>query len=59
MSSTLDSKEDAEAIVSKTKVFQSVEEVHEHFLKTNDKIIIFEGSVYDSSGYVEMHPGGS
>lgn len=39
--------------------FDSEEKVYEYYKKTDSKIIIYEGTVYDVVDYVSLHPGGS
>ena len=39
--------------------FKSEQEVLDYYNKSKMQIVIFEGSVYDVSGYIEPHPGGS
>jgi 4-hydroxysphinganine ceramide fatty acyl 2-hydroxylase len=45
-------------IESHTITFNSEGEVLQHHTKTGAEIIIYEGTVYDTSGYADGHPGG-
>jgi len=38
--------------------FKTEEAVYAHYKKTDAKIIMHKGIVYDVSGYVSLHPGG-
>lgn len=38
--------------------FKNEQEVKEYFLETGQKILIFEGTVYDVDIYIAQHPGG-
>eukprot|EP00347_Sterkiella_histriomuscorum_P018373 403345748 len=40
------------------KDFKTEDEVMQHFIATNQKIIIFQGTVYDVTEYAKSHPGG-
>ena len=39
--------------------FKNEQEVADYRAKTGRQVIIFEGTVYDVSGYIAHHPGGS
>ena len=41
------------------KNFETEQEVYEYYKKTNRKIVLFEGTVYDVEDYMDLHPGGS
>ena len=41
------------------KVFMGELDVQEFYKKTDRKIIIYKGKVYDVADYVELHPGGA
>lgn len=43
---------------SASRVFTSEQEVKDYYKKTDEKVIIYEGVVYDVADYVGLHPGG-
>ena len=45
--------------IKKTKQFESEEEVLALWQNDGQKVVIFQGVVYDVSEYVDQHPGGS
>ena len=41
------------------KTFKNETEVEKYFVDTKNKVIIFEGTVYEIADYMSQHPGGS
>lgn len=39
--------------------FNNEEAVLEHYKKTDDKVLIYKGKVYNVADYVQLHPGGA
>lgn len=39
--------------------FKSESEVFDFYKKTDSKVIVYKGVVYDVADYVNLHPGGS
>ena len=39
--------------------FKSESEVYDFYKKTDSKVVIYKGTVYNVVDYVDLHPGGS